>query len=333
MRAKNRVTLQAIADEVGLSKYAVSRSLAGKSGVSEETRQLILGAAERLGYTKQAGRHDTLELGLVFHDVDLVNSELNQEVQAGAQREAERLGVNLRVRWAHGDDILAQHAKSFSGLILAGPHSRDAIARAEAVGRPIIRMGWTEPLEQVDYVGGTDHEGGQAVVKFLLGLGHKTIAYVYGSTVYRGRNERYYGAREVIEQAGDAELHLMKFDETLGFAGALGKLESNGIYPTAYFCAHDGLALTVVSELLGRGYRIPDDVSVVGFGDYSAATQISPPLTTVRVFGREAGAAALALLLERIDRPRNQDQPPRSIRIVSRLIERKSTAQAKLLHT
>ncbi|NTZ93098.1 hypothetical protein FCH38_20770 [Agrobacterium tumefaciens] len=75
---------------------------------------------------------------------------------------------------------------------------------------------------------------------------------------------------------------------------------------------------------------MPDDVSVVGFGDYSAATQISPRLTTVRVFGREAGAAALALLSERIDRPRNQDQPPRSIRIVSRLIERKSTAQALL---
>jgi len=325
---KNRVTLQAIADDVGLSKYAVSRSLSGKSGVSDETRLVILAAAERLGYSKPTSRQDTVELGLVFHDIDLVNSELNQEIQAGAQHEAERLGVNLRVRWTHSDDILAQHARSFSGLILAGPHSREAIAKAEAVGKPIVRMGWTEPLEQVDYVGGTDHEGGQAVVKFLLGLGHKTIAYVYGSTIYRGRNERYYGAREIIEQAVDAELHLMKFNEVLGFSGALRNLEAAGVNPTAYFCAHDGLALTVVSELLGRGFRIPDDVSVVGFGDYSAATQISPPLTTVRVYGREAGAAALNLLLERVEQPRDRGQPPRSIRIVSRLIERKSTRQA-----
>lgn len=328
MRVKSRVTLQAIADDVGLSKYAVSRSLAGKSGVSEETRLLIRAAAERLGYSKLSGRQGIVELGLVFHDRDLVNSELNQEIQAGAQNEAERLGVNLRVRWTHDDDVLAQHAKSFSGLILAGPHSREAIVKAEAAGRPIVRMGWTEPLEQVDYVGGTDHEGGQAVVKFLLGLGHKTIAYVYGSTIYRGRNERYYGAREVIEQSDGAELHLMKFDESLGFAGALVNLEARGIHPTAYFCAHDGLALTVVSELLGRGYRIPDDVSVVGFGDYSAATQISPPLTTVRVYGREAGAAALNLLLERVEKPRDREQPPRSIRIVSRLVERKSTKPA-----
>ncbi|MGO7515622.1 substrate-binding domain-containing protein, partial [Rhizobium ruizarguesonis] len=75
--------------------------------------------------------------------------------------------------------------------------------------------------------------------------------------------------------------------------------------------AHDGLALTVLSELLGQGYRIPDDVSVVVFGDFSPATQISPARTTVRMEGQEGGAVGLLLLLERIENPRLPGMPAR----------------------
>lgn len=61
--------MQTIAREVGLSKYAVSRSLAGKSGVSEETRALIRETAQRLGYTRPAGQGAAGEVAVVFHDL------------------------------------------------------------------------------------------------------------------------------------------------------------------------------------------------------------------------------------------------------------------------
>ena len=67
-------------------------------------------------------------------------------------------------------------------------------------GVPIVRQGWLEPLEQVDQIGGTDHEAGSAVASYLLGLGHREIAYVHGDPRYRGRMERLYGLREVLEQ-------------------------------------------------------------------------------------------------------------------------------------
>ena len=86
----------------------------------------------------------------------------------------------------------------------------------------------------------------------------------------------------------------MHFKEDGGFIPALRSLQATGIAPTALFCAHDGLALTAVSELLARGYKIPEDMSVVGFGDFSAATQISPQLTIIKVQGLEMGVAAFA---------------------------------------
>jgi len=328
--SRGRVTLQTIAREVGLSKYAVSRSLAGKSGVSEETRALIRAAAERLGYTRPAGQSLTSDIAVVFHDLDAVNSELYMQIQNGVQREAHRLGMALRIRWTHSADQLEELGRSCAGLLLVGPHDREAIMAATATGVPIVRFGWVDPLEQADQVTGTDHEAGQAVLQYLIELGHRSIAYVNGTPGFRGRRERFYGAREIAERCEDVSLHVLRFDEQIGFGEAFKDLKAKGIHPTAFFCAHDGLALTVVSELLGQGYRIPDDVSVVGFGDFSPATQISPPLTTVKMEGQEGGAVGLRLLLERIENPRLPGMPARRVMIASRIVERRSAGPCKV---
>jgi len=331
MGKRGRVSLQTIAQEVGLSKYAVSRSLAGKSGVSDETRERIQEAARRLGYIKPISPVIANDIAVVFHDHDPVNSELYMQIQNGVQAEAHRLGRGLKLRWTHHAGQLADLVRSCAGLLLVGPHDHECVDAAIAANIPIVRFGWVDPLEDADQVSGTDHESGQAVMEYLINLGHREIAYVYGVPGYRGRRERFYGAREIAERYGDVALHAIHFEENGGFADAYNDLEEKGIRPTAYFCAHDGLALTVISELLAHGYRIPEDASVVGFGDFSAATQISPALTTVRMEGQECGAVGLRLLVERIENPRLPGMPARRIYIASRIIERRSTARYELV--
>ncbi len=83
-----------------------------------------------------------------------------------------------------------------------------------------------------------------------------------------------------------------------------------------------------MSELLALGYKIPDDASVIGFGDFSAAMQISPQLTTVRMHGAEIGAVALRLLLDRINEGSERRGPPRRVLVASKIIERRSTGPA-----
>jgi LacI family transcriptional regulator len=329
MKSRDKVSLETIAREVGLSKYAVSRSLSGKSGVSEETRERIRETAQRLGYIRPVNKDELREIAVVFHDHDPVNSELYMQIQNGVQAQAHRIGMGLRIRWTHGAGQLEDLAKTCAGLLLVGPHDSAAVTAVTASGIPVVRLGWIDPLEDADQVSGTDHEAGQAVMEYLLRLGHRNIAYVYGVPGYRGRRERFYGAREVAERNDDVSLHVLQFEEHGGFAEAFAKLKESGVQPTAFFCAHDGLALTVVSELLGQGYRIPDDVSVVGFGDFSPATQISPPLTTVRMEGQECGTVGLQLLMERIEHPRQPGNPARRIYVASRIIERRSTGPCR----
>lgn len=323
-----RVTLQQIARQVGLSTFAVSRSLSGKDGVSEETRRLVGQVAARLGYLRPAPVRSG-DIGLVLHDLDNVNGELRMQIQRGVQHEASRLNKPIRSQWTHSLEHIVELARGCAGLLLVGPHDRAATAAVQAIGIPVVRLGWVDPLEQVDQVVHTDREGGEAVAQYLIDLGHRCIAFVHGAGGFRGRRERYHGMREIAERHPDVVLHQMFFEEQGGFVDAFRRLRQAGDDPTAFFCANDGLALTVMSELLGLGHRIPEDVSVVGFGDFSAAIQISPQLTTVRVDGGEMGAAALRLLLERIA-GRRADAPSQRVLIASRIIERRSAGPRRL---
>lgn len=319
-----RVTLRTIAEATGLSKYAVSRALSGKSGVSESTRLLIQNCAEELGYKKSTPPR-SLPLGLLFDDTDLINSELYMQIQSGAQREARKLGYDVKVHWTHSREDLAREAVDSEGLLIVGPHEADSLALAYATGTPIVRIGWLSPLEPVDLVGGTDHEAGSAVANHLLALGHTEIAFVHGSRQYRGRMERLNGMREITEMYPHVRLSDMVWEDNATYSEQFEALLSKNVHPTAFFCAHDGLAVTVMSDLLSRGYQIPRDVSVIGFGDFSTAQQIRPPLTTVRVFGQNFGAAAVRLLDARM---RSQTFPdfPMRIKVPNLLVERGSVA-------
>ncbi|KGM35241.1 LacI family DNA-binding transcriptional regulator [Inquilinus limosus] len=327
-----KVTLATIAQRTGLSKFAVSRSLSGKDGVSDETRRRVREVAAELGYARPSPEPELLTLGVIFHDTDLINSELHLLIQNGAQSEAERLGYRLNMRWTHEPEEIQAIVRSCSGAVLVGPHDRETFARVRTLGRPIVRQGWLEPLEQADHVGGTDHEAGAAVANYLLALGHRRIVYVHGTPGFRGRVERFYGVREVLEKQADVEFREMRFQADSRFTEHLRAAHAEGFHPTAFFCAHDGLALTVVSELLRLGYRIPENASVVGFGDYSAATQISPQLTTVKVFGQQMGAACVRLLDDRINGRIPADIPVR-VQITSRIIERASCGPIRLSET
>jgi len=316
--------LGAIAARLGLSKFAVSRALSGKSGVSEETRQRVREMADALGYSRPVQAVEAMTIGVVFHDTDLINSELHLLMQNGVQAEAQKRGYQVRMRWTHQTDEVEAFVRNCDGAIMVGPHDRNTYNRVYALGIPIVRNGWLRPLEPVDFVSGTDHEAGSAVAQYLVELGHTSIAYVHGTPGYRGRIERYYGVREVLESLPHIQFRQMTFDKDVRFTEHLRAAHAEGVRPTAFFCAHDGLAVTVISELLRLGYRIPEEATVLGFGDYSAATQISPQLTTVHVQGQQIGAACVRILDDRINDRIPRETPVRML-IGSYIVERDSS--------
>lgn len=322
-----KVTLQDIAEQVGLSKFAVSRALSGKDGVSEETRLRITGKAMEMGYLRAA---DVVSgqpiIQIVFAEHDPVNSELWMQMQNGIQKEASAAGFQLQSHWAPDVDQATAIAAMSTAIVLVGQHAPEIVATFRQSGRAVVRLGWVLPLEQVDQVTGADHEAGNAVGQYLIALGHRRIAFVHGTRVLRGRMERLFGLREAALAQGGVSVGEIQFSPEETFAEIFSGLDQRGERPTALFCSHDSLGVFVVSELHRLGYRVPEDVSVIGYGDFAAATQISPMLTTLRLPGGDMGIAAFRLLLDRMDRGKRQ-LPPQRLMLVPELVERDSVTR------
>lgn len=305
-----KVTLRIIAEETGLSKYAVSRALAGKSGVSDATRARVIQVAERLGYKGSAPARQQ-QIAAVFDASDVINSELNMLKQAGAQAEAERLGYSFKVHWISAPDEVDPIARTCAGLLLVGSGlAVEAVRRIRSSGVPLVRIGRLHPMERVDAALGTDREGAFAMGQHLLELGHREIVYVHGDRSLSGRADRLHGLREAMRACPDTLLHDLTWPSDGSFSEAADRLLET-TRPTAWFCAHDRLALSVFSHLLARGIRIPSDASVVGHGDSAVVRELRPRLTTIHVYGAEQGAAAVNLLDRRIRHPQECPFPIR----------------------
>ena len=327
-----RVTVQHIADQLGLSKYAVSRALSGKSGVSEQTRQTVIEKAEALGYLARARtRRLTASIEIIYHDQDVAQRELWMEVQAGSQAEAHRLGIATATRWTADARVAERVSSQNTGILLIGPHD-DAMFKAVAsAGCPGVFVGdlWRD-LSPLDFIHSTDKEASREVGKHLVALGHRKIVFAHGKPGYPGRTKRFHAFSKATSDCAEVREVFFGADDAPGdFQNQLLSMARGGFVPTAFFCGNDGVAVAVVSQLMRLGLQIPRDVSVVGYGDYAIATQIAPALTTVRVPFREMGTSAIRILASRLSvTDALSGLPPVRLGLVSELIVRESTGPA-----
>ena len=323
------ITVQYLADQLGLSKFAVSRALAGKPGVSEATRQRVIETAQQFGYVpkpKFKKRANAIEI--IFHDPDVAHRELWVAIQAGAQEEAVRLGLGTAVRWTGDAEIFARLRTNTAGFILIGPHEPAMLEAARQAGPPCVRIGPPLPsLEPMDVVGGTSRESAVRVAEFLLGLGHRRFVYAQGRPGYPGRIERLQTFAETIAADPGTELREMVFrdDNAPGdFRTALLAMAQAGFEPTAFFCGNDGVAVTVVSELMRMGLRVPEDVSVVGYDNAELARSPLVVMASVDHNSGLLGEISAGLVPDRLA---GHNHPPQLVPEPT-LIVRRTTAAA-----
>ena len=337
----SQATIQSIADHLGISKYAVSRALAGKSGVSEETRRTVIRAAHQLGYVArtvgrgvQKGNRSPRRIEVLFRDRAVSNREQWIDARHGIEMEAARNDLTVEVEWTKDVDAIRRLADAALGFVLLGPHDWTIVNAVRETGLAAVALTHAlPPLCEMDQINTADEESGRFVAQFLTGLGHRTMVYVHGQLGFRGRELRLLGFRDAADMVKGTSVQEIAFPEDYTGASlgqSLLEMSNRGINPTAFFCGSDGVAVTVISELTRLGIKVPQDVSVVGHADYPVATQISPHLTTIHVPNRQMGIMATRLLQARA----GMGEPPSTvpfqrITLVSNLIERQSTGPCK----
>jgi LacI family transcriptional regulator len=206
--------------------------------------------------------------------------------------------------------------------IWLGGQIPDAELRAVATQVPLVmvarRVQGLEP--QCVYVDNRD--GAYRATRYLIGLGHTRIAHIRGTAGHPDAADRLVGYCQALAEAGlpvDERLIVEgQFTEESGLAG-VEELLRRGERFTAIFAANDQSAYGVMLGLFNHGYRIPSDVSLVGFDDQFLSAYTLPPLTTVHHPSLEMGKAAAEGLLRLIG-----NQAPLLPRFPAELTIRKS---------
>ncbi|HEV7718797.1 MAG TPA: LacI family DNA-binding transcriptional regulator [Arsenicitalea sp.] len=326
-----QVTLDDLSSHLNLSKFSVSRALSGKGGVSERTREQVFDAARELGYDHPAidvsGSPAGRRLVLVIPWEDAISSPFWMEIVAGAEAEAKRMGYQLTEHLIKDEGDARALPRGVRGLILAGRRSRGLLESYLELGNRVVLIGHTKPLEPIDSVLASSWASGYLIGRYLGTLGHRHVAYVTDVPEDVGRQERFRGLCEALQDFAGATASSHTHQPDTDALGVLRESFRGPELPTAIFGATDRVALTMAWALSEAGLKVPQHVSVAGCHDSDIATQIGVRLTTVHSPMRQVGAAAVQMMDWRLEHAAS-DEAVRKLSLQPTLVERESTGPA-----
>lgn len=337
-KRKKKVKLSDIARAARVSTATVSRFVGARGGITPDTRDRIIAAAERLGFDLERGRKSRIIVFLLSNRSVL--HPFHSAVLMGAQaycgeHDYAMLFLPFHYSTTAGTDdvtlpdILLQR-KIVAGVIVAGTNSRTLLRLLTQKEIPWVALGNNLIQHESADLSGEgaiyfdDISGAHEVTQYLLSLGHREIAFI-GNLSLPWFVRRYEGYARAMHEAG---LKTRLNDRTFREGEDMGYLTTKLILqlpdvPTAIFAGDDTACRGVYQAARDRGLRIPEDLSVVGFNDTPEASALNPPLTSVHVFTDELGKQMAETLLERIANPHAQ---PVTAQLPTRLIRRESCA-------
>lgn len=336
-KVDTRPTIAQIAAAAGVSIPTVSKVLNGRLDVSPATREHIEQIIEEYGFVRNRAARALREgkTGLIDLVVPRLDDDYFLPILQGTEQVLKEAGVRLVLTSTHYEmeeecrwiDTVTD--RSSDGILLVLP-SDEAIRRLSQHTIPYVVIynqgGLPTAVPSVTITG---WEGGFAATNYLIGLGHRRIAYIGKNVHAMDAIERFAGYRTALEVASiplDPALQQEgRFSADDGYA-ATKALMTLAEPPTAIFAGNDHHAIGVYRALYELGINIPQQVSVVGFDNLAYTELMNPALTTVHVPRLELGRTAATMLLKLIA---GEKLDVTLMALSTRLVERESCAPLK----
>lgn len=328
---QKRPTIYDVAARAGVSKSLVSLVLQESPHVSDDRREAVQAAVEALGYTPSrlaaglAGSR-TRSVGVVIDEFErLWFAPALAGLRDALAAERYTLSIADAALNSHLglDPIEAFRAMRVDGVVLAGEATPEALAR---IGVPVVVLG-TRGVEAtgITVVASDEVAGGRLAVAHLVELGHTDIACVTAPGALASAREAGYVAG--MRERGLA-VRIVRADQASEAAAGAAVAElldgsATAPRPTAVFAVSDPMALGVMGAAADRGYSVPGNLSVLGYGDSPLAAYGLVSLTSVSGDARRLGQAAGRELLALLD---GAQTPTRTL-LQPRLKPRRSTAR------
>jgi DNA-binding LacI/PurR family transcriptional regulator len=319
------VTQADVAALARVSRRTVSNVINDYPHVRDNVRRRVQAAIDELGYepnlsarSLRIGRTDTIGVALPELDVGYF-----AEIGRLLMEAAEELGYTVLISQTLGArtreirTLEMFRSQQVDGVIFSAISIEPSELSKQLRDVPVVLIGEHLLESSLDRVAIDNVAAARAAVQHLLDTGRRRIAFV-GLDRYGSGPEmpdlRLRGYHEALEAAGRKrkpalEANVAGYHRKGGF-DATNRLLADGAKFDAVFCANDMLAFGTIRALIDAGYRVPDDVAVVGFDDVEEARFSVPRLTTISPDKRRIARSSIELLAARIEDTDEPDEFP-----------------------
>ncbi|MDK2910844.1 MAG: LacI family transcriptional regulator [Bacteroidales bacterium] len=313
---QNKLTIKDIAKKLGVSVSTVSRALKDHPDISEKTKALIRNFANEMNYRPNVlalslRKQKSNTIGLIIPEIvhhffssvisgieDLTYREGYNLIICQSNENQFRESTNLQTLIDHRvDGIIVSMSKSTTNF--------HHFKKAHDDGIPMVFFDRICDAVETDRVVMDDFEGGRLATEYLINKGCRNILHLAAApNLLIGRNRRD-GYIEALRQNNIPvrDKFILKCDTREEVLTMQNHILSLVPQIDAIFAVNDSTAIAVIQMLRRNGFRIPEDIRVIGFGDGPIATIVEPALTTVEQKGYDMGREAVRLLLQRLNNP------------------------------
>lgn len=343
-----KCTIQNIADHLGLSRNTVSKALKGNPEVSENTRDLVTKTAQKMGYknlgltgtnlpSSESSSNGTI---LFLTKTYAPDSEFWTTVLRGIESVLSDAHYHLTISIMSDSELKQLNFPKIisdpfvKGIILVEISDKVVCNALAGFNLPVVSVDMPnvpfEELNGIDVVTMENKKHLKHLTEQLINKGAKRFGFIgdlYSPNAGRGFQERYDALCESLsahQLSLDSESCMLyeTQEDFRNFQTIVQKVQAMSSLPDVFVCGNDWTAVQLIYALQFLGFRIPKDVSVIGFDNIPAASRISPALTTISTPKKYLGIAAAKQILERIQFP---DSPHVFCEYETELIIRDST--------
>ncbi|MDO5574363.1 MAG: LacI family DNA-binding transcriptional regulator [bacterium] len=306
-----KASIKQISEMTGYSPATISNALNRKKGVNSETAQEVFRVAKEIGYIQENDIKKIVfvmykSTGLIIEDTPFFSLMID-----GFQNECRNSGYDMVISYL---DKRKDDYETLLKSIINDPDSAIVLLGSELMGNDFDDFRdakgllmtldyWSDDMSR-NGVLINNEDSARKAVDYLIEHGHKDIGYLKGSFRIKAFRSRAVGYRISMNKHNlpiDKE-YTVTLSTTMdgAYKDMLAYLEKKPKLPSAYFADNDMIAFGAMKALQESGYKIPEDVSIIGFDDLPYCEIVSPRLTSLRVPKQEMGRMAVRRMLEMI---------------------------------
>ncbi len=331
-------TIISVAKELGLAPSTVSKAINNKGYVSKETKERIITYVKKVGYIQDSSARilkskRSFTLGVLFSDISLVGLAhpfFSSVLQAFKNYvETESYEINFVVSKV-GDRVMSYlewcKNKKVDGVLLVSGNLNNPYI-IELVNSDIYCVSTDFIMPNLVTVISDNKEGIDLSIKHALELNRKQIDIISGpltSIAFQIRYEHFLEKMKTHSHQPNIVI-AEGFDDHAGFDAAIRLLEQAKQVPEYVIVGSDDLAFGVIRGFESKGYRVPEDISVIGFDDINFSRIYTPSLTTISQDKNEIGKTAAQKLISMIKS--KEEKRHEIITVPVQLVKRDSTKE------